>query len=844
VIASTCLVLLPGIAGAQRAAAGAPTVTIPFANAADPSDVSGQEINPAALGFLQRWALGYYGAYETADSVANTGNSLFLGFGSDAGIAAGFGLLLGNGGAQNFFDPASAPDPFTKVSYSLSLRAGQSFAFGASVSRFLSDGDAGLDGRNTWDVGAIYRPSRYVSFGIAGYDLNTPAFSDINGTRKVIPASGDAGVALRPLGNDRLTLRADLSFAAPSALQPDTFRPRVTAALQPIKGIVLNGGVELSEALEPEIFQVGLTFNREFVGASAAIDNQGVLFASARAGGERYTTFPSQSKEENIVELRLSGSLDERPDAESTLLEKGLGESARGRSLYGLLKALNAAAEDQNTKAVVFRIAGFSPNAAQTEEVLTAIYALRAAGKACYVYMDTATGREYQIASACDQVVMSPGGSLMLAGITSQIPFYRGAFDLAGVEPQFIRIGEYKSAPESYTENQPTSQNVEVREQLLDDLFAGLIEQIATGRKLSPEKVKELIDAGPYTASEAKKVGLLDATEYFDEFKKRIEKTVDGDWEQPSAEAPTVLAWGEAKRPEVSVIVIAGTITKGKSGAGLSGSTVGDVTIAKALSEARESSNVKAVVLRVDSPGGDALASDLIWHEVERLKAEGKPVIVSMGGVAASGGYYVSAGADEIFADEATITGSIGIFGGKFVLSGLYDKVGVKYFTAKRGAHADWNSNLRPWSDEEKTAYLAKLNEFYTQFITKVSTGRGLSVEQVDALGRGHVYSGRRALENKLVSKTGGLLDAIEAAKERAKLSGDVKVEFYPESEGNGLLSLVGGLVKSKVKAEVEKEIAELPPIVTEALRAQFPGYLYLDPNLPWMLMPESIEVK
>lgn len=851
-LVATLLVLAPGVAAAQRAPSGSSTVTIPFASAADPADVSGQEINPAGLGFLQRWALAYYGLLGLEGNEANQGNSFFLGLGGDRGISAGLGLLTGAGGQVNFFDSNLAAAPFTKLSYSMSARAGKSLSVGASVARFFSDGDAALDSLATWDAGLIYRPNKHLSIGVAGYDLNTPATTNVNGERVIIPASVDAGVALRPLGNERFTVRADVSAGQPSAVAPDGLLPRATVQLQPIKGVVLNGAVEFDSGFAPVGFQGGLTINLANFGAGGSFVQTGINSAegpsnlvgvSARLSGERYPSLP-RKEDPIIAELALSGGLDEKPEGSGRLLEKGLGESSKERSLYGLVRALETAAKDEKVQAVVFTMSGFSPNAAQTEEVLVAISKLRAANKKCYVYMDSASGREYQIATACDEIVLSPGGMVMLAGVSSQTPFYREALDNFGVEPQYVRIGPYKSAPESYTETEPTSQNVEVREQLLDDLYEGLVAQIAEGRKLPADKVKELIDSGPFTASEAKKNGLIDGTEYFDEFKERLKDATTLEWETPSDEAPEQMSWGASREPEVMVIVVSGTITQGKSrGGGLIGaSTSGDDTIIKALTRARESKNVKAVVLRVDSPGGDALASDLIWHEVERVKAEKKPVIVSMGGVAASGGYYIAAGGDEIFADNATITGSIGIFGGKFVLAGLYDNLGIKYYTAKRGARADWQSALRPWTEEERAAYLTKLNEFYGIFISKVAAGRGLEVAQVDALGQGRVYTGKRALGLKLVTKTGGLADAISSAKEKAGIDGEAKVSFYPKTERSALSSLAG-LAQSKIGKKlglnVEEDLPALPPVIQEAIHLNVPGVLYLDPNIPWMLMPE-----
>lgn len=827
--------LVPALAFAQRAENGTPALTMPLPSTADAQDVSGQEINPAALGFLQSWALSYYGTLPVTDAQQNgAGNGFFLGFGNSLGLTTGLGATILQREDDFLQDPnQGGPNTVTKLSLSLSARLGKSFAFGASAARFVADDDLALDGLTTWDAGIILRPSRYLSLAAVGYDLNTPVVTAPDGTRVVVPASFDLGLAFRPLGNEKFSLTADVGLG--SAGQE---KARAGLVLSPVSGLRLQGNAEVQNDgagnIEFAGFTVGLGLSLSHIGAQGAFlrsQNGGDDFAfiTARATGERYPTLPFT--DDRIVEMALSGTISEAPASSSLLGGSG------GKSLYSIVKRIEDAAKDKGVKAIVFRIGNLSLSAAQIEEIHRAIALFRAQGKKCYAYLDSASGRQYQLAVACDEVILSPAGTLMMAGLTSQIPFYKGGLEKLGIEPQYVRIGKYKSAPESYTETGPTAENLEIREQLLDDMYGLLVSQVASGRGLSEEKVKELIDLGPYTASEAKTAGLIDATEYYDETKKRVRKA-HGVVPLSSTQdnSPLPLEWGA--RDAVLVVVVQGTIVKGTSSqVPLTGERlVGDETIAKALAYARESSRVKAVVLRIDSPGGDALASDLIWHEVELLKEKKKPVIVSMGSVAASGGYYIAAGADEIFADRATVTGSIGIFGGKFVFAKLYEKLGIHYATLKRGKNADWRSALRPWTEEERAAYLEKLGEFYKIFITKVSQGRGLSVEEVDALGRGKVYSGARALGVGLVTREGGLLEAVAEAKKRAGMKGESDVLFLPKSQTSLLSSLLPSLPLGKAEAA-----PELPAPIQEALRLAFPSALYLDPQVPWMLLPESI---
>jgi protease-4 len=838
-IGSTAL-LLPLGASAQRSSTGTPSLKVPIPSTSDAKDLSGLEINPSALGFLQSYALAYYGSFSLSDDLLpGTGNALFGSIGS-GGFSLGLGSQFLTSTNGNLFDPSLGATSATKLMLAAGFGFGTAFAMGLSLSRFISDGDAALDGMRTVDFGVTLRPNRYLSFAAVGYDLNTPVATQFDGTRLPLPASLNLSAGVRPFGSDRLTLTVDTGIGQVPAGIIDQgtseILPRASLSVQPVKGVILRGQVDFADDFGFSGFQVGLTLNRQHAGATAAFASQGddsLLFASARATGERYNAMPGGS--EHYVEIELKGSLSEKTSAASLL------PGAEPETFYSLIKRLQEATKDEKITGILFKIDGLGVNAAQLEEIHKEIAAFRAKGKKCIVYMNDATGREYQFASACDKIIMSPTGSVMLAGVSSEIPFYKEAFDKVGVEPQFIRIGKYKSAPESYTETQPTPANIEVREELMDDLYGFLVAQIATGRKLDETKVKELIDNGPYTATEALKVGLIDGVEYLDDMKKRMEKEdKDLDWKTFDNTSPEQLAWGP--KPVIAVIVVDGTITQGKSRNNpLSGGSSGSDTIIKALESAASNDRVKAVILRVDSPGGDALASDLIWHAIEKLKEKKKPVIVSMASVAASGGYYISAGADEIFADQATITGSIGIFGGKFVLAGLYDKIGINYAVFKRGAHVDWQTPLRPWSEEEQAQYFKHITEFYNIFTSKVAKGRGLTQERVDELGRGRVYSGKRALDVKLATKQGGLADAIAYATEKAELEEEPELTFLPKETSSIVSSLLG--VSAKIRGK-EKADVSLPPFVVDGLLGTLPSFLYLDPSVPWALMPEVIQIK
>lgn len=480
----------------------------------------------------------------------------------------------------------------------------------------------------------------------------------------------------------------------------------------------------------------------------------------------------------SFVEIRIGGSIPEN------VLEDGL-FGGTPTTMRDIADVLEWAGDDERVEGIVLRIEPLGVGWAKLQEIRDQIEGVRTKGKTVVAFLEAGDDGEYYLASVADKVFMMPMGNLGMDGLTAELEFYRGLLDKIGVEYDGIHVGEFKSAPEQYSRTGMSDASREQYEALLDSLFDGYVTAISTSRKMPRDKVRELIDQGPYQATAAKEKGLVDELLYWDEFEEWVKASSTNEPQIIEASRVRHMASrrndpGAFSRSNIAVVYATGQILSGESSdGGFGGSVMGSETIADALREAREDDTVKAVVLRVDSPGGSVIASDVMWREVQVTKGK-KPVIVSMSDVAASGGYYISMGANGIVAQPGTITGSIGIFTGKFVTTGLYGKVGLSTESIKRGAFADMYTGSRKFTEIERKKIEDELQDAYAVFIGKVADGRSLDVATVDGIARGRVWTGADAKEIGLVDELGGLDKAIELAKAKAGLTGDPGVVVLP----------------------------------------------------------------
>ena len=490
-----------------------------------------------------------------------------------------------------------------------------------------------------------------------------------------------------------------------------------------------------------------------------------------------------------VLELRLDQDLVETnagdPLAEIT--------GRDGNTFRAVIDALDQASEDDRVAGLVAYV-GSGYGMAKTQELRDAIARFRAKGKFAYAFAETygeldSGNRAYYLASAFDEIWVQPGSTVGLTGLLASAQFFRGTLDLLEVEVNGDHRREYKNAYNQYTERRYTDAHKEAATAMIEDFQAQIVAGIAEGRGLSEEKVLELVKGGPYTAPEALELGLIDGLGFRDEvIAKAKERAENGEL----LYAHKYLA--RAGRPhtdgkhKVAIIYGVGGVMRGASAIDpLTGSrTMGSDTVAGGLRAAIDDEDVKAIVFRVDSPGGSAVASETIWRETVRARDAGKPVVVSMGDVAASGGYYVAAYANKIVAEPGTITGSIGVFAGKPNIRKLYNKLGVTVDSVHTAPNATMFSEVHSYDEHEWTRLQAFLDQIYGDFKHKVAEGRGLTDEQVEALAKGRVWTGTRAKENGLVDELGGLETAIRLAKEEAGIPADdeIRLVTYPKSDG------------------------------------------------------------
>ena len=459
-------------------------------------------------------------------------------------------------------------------------------------------------------------------------------------------------------------------------------------------------------------------------------------------------------------------------------------------TLADVTGALEKAAADDRVQAVWLRPSGVSASWAALEEVRAALVAFRASGKPVWADAGAEGYSEagYFLATAADSVFSTPAAPFELDGFLAQVTFFRGTLDKLGVKPEIVRAGTYKAAGETFTERELSAPNREQLSELVEARAAQFRETVGAARGLAPERVEALIDAGAvFFAEDAYAEGLLDGLLYDDELVNAWRAALGLDEDEPlervylddyAGVSPGAAGLDEGSDDaRVAVVYAAGTIVSGPSGSDVLGSD----GFAEALREARDDESVAAVVIRVDSPGGSAAASDAMWGEV-RATAEVVPVVVSMGGVAASGGYYLAAAADTVVADPMTITGSIGVISLLFDASGLLtDKLGLTFDEVKTGPYADLIDLTDPVTPAERALLQAQTDRVYDLFVRRVADGRGLSTDSVRALGGGRVYTGQRAQEVGLVDVLGGLDRAIEVAAEMAGLeAGDYRTVRLP----------------------------------------------------------------
>jgi protease-4 len=503
----------------------------------------------------------------------------------------------------------------------------------------------------------------------------------------------------------------------------------------------------------------------------------------------------SEPQEPKVAYFDLSAGVGEKP-ADFNLF----GEAASTVTLRVLIDRLEKARHDDDVHAVLLRLGDGTVNLSQAMELRDELKVLRQDGKRTFVYADSFDTSSYIAASGASDVCMMEGGEIMIPGVGFETMFAKGLLDKVGVKADFVQIGEYKGADEEFTRTDASDELKGQLNNLADSLYGQIIDTISASRKLDRDDVKAAVDDALIPGKEAKKLGLVDhlvdAGGMRELMAKELGQKVDlvadyGQTDRDQLDLSSPFAFfallarrpQESTRPGIAVIYAEGMIVDGPSAEGMftQAENIGSDTMREALRTAEKDDKIAAVVIRIDSPGGSALASEAMWQAAQRVSKGGKPVIISVGSMAASGGYYLASSGDFIFADPTAIVGSIGVVGGKFVLKDLFTKVGLNTESFVRGKNADLFSSTIEWDDQQRQQLTKWMRTTYDQFTERVMTTRQGKIKDIDAVARGRIFSASQAKDLGMVDQIGGIQDAIAHAAKQAKLKpGDYDVRVLP----------------------------------------------------------------
>ena len=771
------LLLLPGLALAQTGSIVQPAspprgVTLPPTSAALVEEATALSLNPAGLSFVGPTQLFYL--HERNLVRDQVGDGLYLGTSLLGGLGAGFSMewMRGRG----------LPD-YRKTSLGLALGS-DSLSLGVAYHGFSSD-DAALDKLSSFDLGLTARPSRLLSVGAVVRDVNAPRQGAFT-----LPRGYNLAVGLRPFG-ERVTLGADYT-AAEGAWGEGRLGYTVQATVIPGLGL----GAGLSHGLGPErslALQFAATLDTSRFGvtyAGGGAEGGGLDHVVAvRLSGQRYPALSLGGG--TVAMLDLDDHLRDRTSPAMSLL----GVSGADPYLQ-LVRWMELATRDNRLKGVLVKISNLpGVDWGKADELHQALLRLRASGKRVMAVLYSVDDRAYFVGSAADEVYALPGASLIINGLSASVTYLGGTMDKLGVSWDVARVGQYKTAPEQLTRRDMSPAQRETLNAYLDTQVEHYEAGVAKTRNVARERLREAWSTGILTAARAQELGLVNGVLLPEELNAKLEALAPGARYDPfySPRNEREARWGGRRR--IAVVPVLGNIAGGKSRESpLGGGTIaGAETVTLALERARKDPSVVAIVVRVDSGGGDVLASELMYRAVLEAK-KAKPVIASMGDVAASGGYYASMGAHEIWASPTTLTGSIGVFYLKPVLRGLLgDKLGLSQETLTRAPMADLFNTWSPWTEPQQKAVQSWVDSAYDDFITQVSVSRNLDKAKVDGMARGRVWSGAMARDRGLVDGLGGLVEAVEAARKRAGVPPEEDLDLVVLGEPRGLLSSLGG---------------------------------------------------
>jgi protease IV len=813
-VATSALLLALGSLAARPAAAQFPKdqpTRLPALgrSAVSDDDSTALVVNPANLGFLPSAELRWTGMFLNEDATATyQGHAFALAFPIPfLSLATGLRFDLvspPNAAAQQLFGVQDAR--YEWLTWGLAFRPSNAFSLGLSYQHSYSNQAAAHD-LSSWSLGMTDRPSDYFGFAIVGHNLNAPT----TGGGGYVDRAYNFAVAVRPLRSRALEIGLETQYVDE---RKDYWIPKATLGVDVPELGRLRGDFSYSDPGNE-------TGRRQWLAsASFAFNFNGSTGSAELAGGSLFGDglgAEAQNKAQQNLGFEIAVKNFREPAASEAprfALRLRIEDTPNVRGHTALLRKLwDIADNEPNVAAVVLELRTSPANSmAHAQELRDALFHLRQAGKRVLCHLEDGDGSSLYLCSAADRTLLNPAGGIRFAGLKSRYMYFGGLLEKLGIKADFVRIGDHKSAPESFMRNDATDIARADHVDLLQQIERNFTVDVAAGRHIDAVELRKRIARGPFVASEAKYAGLVDGFAFDDQLEDEV-STLAGvplrlfdDRRAPRAPE----YFGDDSG--IALIYVDGDMVDGRSQTIplLGMRLVGSYTIAESLKKARENPKVGAVVLRVETGGGSAMAADVIYREIQ-LTRKVKPVVVSMGSAAASGGYYISAPGTRVFANPLSITGSIGIFYGKADVAELMRRIGVSVEVYKTAPRADAESIFRPFTPEEHTELQRKVAQFYDVFLTRVASGRKLSKEQVDAIGQGRVWTGEQALERHLIDELGGLRQAIAFARKLGNVPEHGPIVELPPPD----TTLIGRLLGIE-------GIKEDPPAAAALLPSQF----------------------
>jgi protease IV len=573
-------------------------------------------------------------------------------------------------------------------------------------------------------------------------------------------------------------------------------------------------------------FMIGLVAGVVVSGITALI----LIFAVVKFVGS-FSERPVSVADGSTLIFKLEGDVPEKTTPEIPL---PMFQDQAPMTVEQIWDTFRKAAADSRVKGIIFEPRGLDVGWAKMQEIHDEILQFKKSGKPIISFLRSPGAREYYLAVATDRIFLAPEDSLDLKGLRVEAVFIKNTFDKLGIHADVIHAGKYKDAGDMLTQTSMTPETHEVLDQILDQYYGNLIDTIAQGRKKQADAVRAAIDQGPFMANEALGNGLIDAFGYedqaADDMKIRLKQTELTKLSAKSYSKTPALSGGVSRR--IALVVGEGEITRGSGNSSSDDQGITAAAFIKLLKQVEDDSSIRGVIIRVDSPGGDGVASDDILHEAKNLSKK-KPVVISMSDLAASGGYFIAMTGDPIVAYPNTLTGSIGVIFARISLHGLYDKIGVNKQMLKRGQYADLDSDYAPLTDDQHQKISGQIDAFYKSFVGRVADGRKKTFDQIEPLAQGRVWLGAQAKQNGLVDELGGLDRAVELVRQRAHIAASDRITLVPFPGKRSVFDILFGRPDEAeaLESKLEQVLGKLP---VAALAKG--GFL--------KLMPFSISVK